>query len=256
MQGSEPLSFRFSLPEKPEGELVELTSAQMERLLLDRLAAERDNPINAMWMLATFCKQERRSDEAMERFQQLLSRVDDLNAKANYILSMGQTSERMNDFELAIRFYRQALSLEPTDSFVWYYINNNLGYSLNQLGRFSEGEAYCRRAISIDSQRPNGYKNLGIALQGQGRFHDAAEAYVAATQVDASDARSLELLKKLLRDQHVLGFDFAGTLKSCERAVEFAAEQRQKQQPVVKRGIRAKLAYWRLRVHAFVKRLL
>jgi tetratricopeptide (TPR) repeat protein len=253
MQRSEPLSFRFSLPEKPISELVELTPAQMERLLLDRLAAERDNPVEAMWQLGTFYKQQGRVDEAMERFQQLLSRVDDLEAKANYILSMGQASERVNDFELAIRFYRQALSLEPTDSFVWYYIHNNLGFSLNQLGRFSEGEVYCRHAIAIDSQRPNGYKNLGIALQGQGRFHDAAEAYVAATRADASDTRSLDLLKRLLQEQQALQFDFAGLMECCEKAVVIAAEERRKLEPLVKRGIRANVAYWRFRGRAFLK---
>jgi tetratricopeptide (TPR) repeat protein len=255
MPRSESLSFRFLVPEKPAGELVELTGAQVEQLLLDRLAAERDNPVEAMWRLAIFYRQDGRVDQAMECFQQLFSCVDDLEAKANYVLSMGQTAEGINDLELAIRFYRQALSLEPTDSFVWYYISNNLGYSLNQLGRFTEGEDYCRRAISINSQRPNGYKNLGVALQGQGRFREAAEAYVAATQADASDARSLELLKKLLQDQHVLRYDFAGRLECCEKAVEIAAEQWQKGQPVVKRGFRAKLVYWKLRVHAFAKRL-
>lgn len=256
MQGAESLSFRFSLPKKPAGELVELTGAQMEQLLLDRLAAERDNPVQAMWRLATFYKQDGRVDKAMECFQQLFSRVDDLEAKANYAFSLGQTAESSNDFELAIRFYCQALSLEPTDPFVWYYTHNNIGYSLNQRGRFVEGEDYCRRAITINSQRPNGYKNLGVALQCQGRFREAAEAYVAATQADASDAGSLELFKKLLQEQqHVLGFDFAGTLECCEKAVEFAAEQRQRQQPAVKRGNRARLAYWKWRVHAYVKRL-
>lgn len=45
----------------------------------------------------------------------------------------------------AVRYYKEALALEPTHTFAWYSINNNLGFSLNTLGQFAEGENYCRR---------------------------------------------------------------------------------------------------------------
>ena len=81
---------------------------------------------------------------------------------------------------MAEQFYRQALSMEPTSSLLWYFIHNNLGFSLNQLGRFEEGETCCRRAIGINAQRSNGHKNLGLSLQGQGRYREAAESLLAS----------------------------------------------------------------------------
>ena len=53
---------------------------------------------------------------------------------------MGANAEKQQDFEAAVRFYREALAMEPLHNDVWYF------------SRF----------------RPNGHKNLGIALVAQG----------------------------------------------------------------------------------------
>ena len=79
-----------------------------------------------------------------------------------------------------------------------YFLRNNLGYSLNQLGQFSEGESWCRKAIEIDWNRPNAHKNLGLALQGQTRYPEAAESFRNATLVDPFDRRALNHLRELL----------------------------------------------------------
>src|SRR4030095_3304078 len=100
----------------------------------------------------------------------------------------------------AVRYYKEALSLEPTGTFTWYFINNNLGYSLNTLGQYAEGEVYCRKAIEVDRKISNGFKNLGLALAGQGEYHEAAETFVKATQANAGDARAFGHLKDLLKE--------------------------------------------------------
>ena len=79
---------------------------------------------------------------------------------------------------MAVGFYQHALAMEPTDPFTDYFIYNHLGYSLVQLSRFEEAEERCRQAILIDSNRSNGHKDLGLALQGQGRRSEVAEAFV------------------------------------------------------------------------------
>jgi tetratricopeptide (TPR) repeat protein len=205
-----------------EDKVVELTTEQMERLLLDRLATAQGDPTPAMWALAQFYKDSGKLDQAFERLRQLLNGATDLEAKARIVLALGQTAEASIDYELAARFYRQALSLEPSATDTWYFIHNNLGFSLNQLGRFSEGERYCRRAIGISPQRSNGYKNLGLSLAGQGRHREAAEAFVAATQANASDNRSLGHLEALLEEHPELEFDFAAALGYCRRAAAIA----------------------------------
>jgi tetratricopeptide (TPR) repeat protein len=69
---------------------------------------------------------------------------------------------------------------------------NNLGFALNQLGRYADGEALSGQAIALDPRRANAHKNLGLSLQGQGHVVEAARAFVTATQVGPSDDRALE----------------------------------------------------------------
>lgn len=116
----EPLRFSYRVPEAPEGEVVELTATKMERLLLERLEAATENPTQAMWELAQFYKCNNRLDRASEVFNDLLGRVADLEIKAEIIFSLGQTAEKVGDFELAVRFYREALGMEPCCPFTWY----------------------------------------------------------------------------------------------------------------------------------------
>ena len=162
----------------------------MERRLLERLEAATENPTQAMWELAQFYKQDNRLDRASEVFNDLLGRVVDLEIKAQIIFSLGQTAEKSNDFELAVRFYREALAMEPCDSFTWYYIHNN----------------------------------LGLALAGQGCHREAAESFIAATQANAADPRSLRHLESLLTEHPELEFDFADARDACRKAVAVAKE--------------------------------
>ena len=114
--------------------------------------------------------------------------------------------------------------MEPCGQFTWYFIHNNLGYSLNQLGRFVEGEQVCRHAIDISTQPPNAHKNLGLALAGQGCQREAAGSFIAATQADASDPRSLRHLEALLAEDRELDFEFAGARDACREAVAVAKQ--------------------------------
>ena len=147
----------------------------------------------------------------------------DLEQKAAYVLAMGGTAEKQQDFETAVRFYREALAMETLRNGVWYFIHNNLGYSLNMLGQFGEGERFCRVAIKINSSRPNGHKNLGIALAGQGDHREAAKCYVTATKANSGDARSLGLLRDLLQRRPELEYEFGPELVRSEEAAKFAA---------------------------------
>lgn len=96
--------------------------------------------------------------------------IRDLEKQAAVFLHLGGAAEQKHDFEAAVTFYRRAIALEPTRLDVWYFAHNNLGFSLNQLGRFSDGEIFCQDAIRIDPSRPNGHKNLGLSLANSCRL--------------------------------------------------------------------------------------
>jgi Flp pilus assembly protein TadD len=150
--------------------------------------------------------------------------VDDLEKRAEIILALGQSAEVMRDYGLAVNFYRHALAHEPTDKTIWFFIHNNLGYSLMQLADFAEAEKFCRAATQIDPGRPNGHKNLGLAFQGQGRSREAAACFVAATQANAADARALGHLEALLAAHPELAAEFGAQLECCRQAVAVARE--------------------------------
>jgi tetratricopeptide (TPR) repeat protein len=199
-----------------------LSIEELEKLLFDEQEATPGEKIQWMWRLAQSLKSAGMAELAEEKFRLLLDLVDNLEAKAQIVLALGQMAEQASDYHLAVSFYRQALSMEPADSWTWYYIQNNLGYSLNQLARYEEGETYCRRAIANDPKFPNAHKNLGLALRGQNRLREAAACFIDATNADALDPRATDHLSDLLDQCHTLRDEFATALESCKNEVKQA----------------------------------
>ena len=201
---------------------AELTAAEAERFLLQNLEEEKESPRQALWQLAMFYKDTEQYKKALVYLGKLVALAPDVEANAIYVLNMGACMECAGDYSAAVRYYKEALALKPTGSVVRYFINNNLGFSLNTFGDFAEGEIYCRKAIEIDHGRPNGHKNLGIALAGQGCYQEAAECFVAATQVDALDSRAFNLLTQLLESHPDLEIEFGDVARLCGEAIKQA----------------------------------
>ena len=197
--------------------------AQMERVLKEQLDQADKNPRDVLWQLARLYNATKRHDQALQCLRRILASESDLEVKASCVLALGQTMEQCNDFPAAITFYREAMAMEPMRNDTWYFIHNNLGYCYNQVGQFDEGERCCRSAIQINPFRPNGYKNLGIALAAQGKYREAAISYITATFNHAGDARSFKLLQELIKEHPELAFDFQSQFERCEKSVRFAA---------------------------------
>src|SRR5580658_7392633 len=250
-----PLNFRFELPRSPVGPLVEVSSQEMEKLLLKKLEESENNPTQALWQLALFYKQIRHNGKALTRLQQLIPLLPDPEERAKCVLTMGQTMEQTGNYAAAVGYYKQALGLEPMHTWTWYFINNNLGFSLNVLDRFADAEPYCRKAIETDPNRPNAYKNLGLSLSGQGLYREAAQCYVAATQVNAADSRAFHLLMDLLKNHPELEYDFETAAACCRKAVETAARRVRQLKPVIHRGWKKHLFLFRAKVLAMIRRL-
>jgi tetratricopeptide (TPR) repeat protein len=251
----EPLRFQFELPRPPVGPLVEVSSQEMENLLLRKLQESENNPTQALWQLALFYKQIRQHGKALARLRELIPLLPDPEERARCILVMGQTMEQTGNYEAAAGYYKQALAMEPMHTWTWYFVNNNLGFSLNIMQRFAEAEPYCRRAIQTDPNRPNAYKNLGLSLAGQGQYHEAAQCYVAATQVNAADPRAYHLLMDLLKNHPELEYDFETAAVGCRKAVETAARKVQEMKPIIHRGWKKRAILFRAKVWAMMRRL-
>jgi tetratricopeptide (TPR) repeat protein len=116
-------------------------------------------------------------------------------------LRLGLEMEDLEDFAAAVRWYSKGVLLEPLNGHLRYFLNNNLGYSLNQLGQFAEAEGYCRSAIGIDGCRHNAYKNLGVSLTGQKLYAEASGYFVKAIRAFPLDRRGLLCLERLLAER-------------------------------------------------------
>lgn len=139
-------------------------------------------------------------DAASRYIHKLMDFTDNPELKAKSLLMLGQTSERSGNFEKAIDYYKSAYALEPADQSIWYLINNNLGYCLNQFGCYEEAESYCRDAVKIQPERHNAYKNLGISLAGQRRYEEGAVNLLESAKFNPNDPRAIIHLKELIRE--------------------------------------------------------
>lgn len=223
---SKNLTFRYSVQRAPEGEA--LTFDEMEERFLKQLSETKGKCVKSLTNLAQLYSRSGGHEVASRCVEKLIAQSDDPEDLAAYYLGLGCFREQARDYRGAVGFYRQALALEPGRDQTWYFILNNLAYSLNQLGDFDSAIPYLRRAIDINSRLPNAYKNLGLAYQAKGNLVEAAKLYVAATQANASDPRSLAHLEGLIAshpelEDHVS--DLSAQLEACRRAVHFARVQ-------------------------------
>ena len=220
------LDFRFSVPNIPKGEA--LTFDEIEERCLKQLQEKEGKCVQSLINLAKLYSQAKRHDEAFRCVERLIALSNDPEEHGGYYLALGGFMEQIHDYQGAAGFYRQALALEPCRNKTWYFIHNNLGYSLNQLEDYDGAIPYLRRAIEIDPGLPNAYKNLGLAFEAKGNFEEAAELFVAATRADASDPRSLAHLENLISSHPELEIDLPDLpdrLEACREAVKIARAQ-------------------------------
>ncbi len=226
---SEEWSFRIPFRVPLKGKRI--SAQEAEKFLLEKLKKNKHDPDETLWDLAILYSMTNRQSIAMDYIRQLMKRTNDPETKAHYLLKMGQFSEQVRDYDSAITYYRQAFSLEPVHTELWYYINNNLGYCLNHFGKYEEGERYCRAAIRIDPERHNAYKNVGISLEGQGQYSEAAKSYVSAIRANAADPRALVHLENLVAEHDEVSIeipDIDEQLDRCREAVRMAKKFEEK----------------------------
>lgn len=218
--------FRFTVESLPEGEA--LTGLEIEENLIRKFRDAGGTCVHTLWSLARIYQATGYLDRASSCVHRVIELSKDLEELGSAHLALGQLEESRGDFSAATSRYRAALAMEPCSTETWYLIHNNLGYSLIQVGDYHSAMPYLRQAITIDPQRPNAYKNLGLVCQAIGEPQQAAEMFIAATRVNASDPRSLTHLTALLEAHPALEVDMPDLrvqIENCRKAVDFAKSQ-------------------------------
>ncbi|MDZ7752651.1 MAG: tetratricopeptide repeat protein [Gammaproteobacteria bacterium] len=163
--------------------------------------------------------------EARQLVRELLRTPANPADEARYLLNLGQLQEQTEDFQDARDSYLRGLTLDAGEAGVRYLLNNNLGYTLNQLGEYEAAQAYCIKAIEIDPARHNAWKNLGASFEGQGRPAAAAGMYLKAAELHPRDPRALCHLVELVAQHPEVPAevaDFDQRLDHCRRRAEAA----------------------------------
>ena len=220
---AENLKLQYCTPGLGPGEAILLEECENELFacLLDSWGECHATLLN----LAIFYGKTGKQERAVSFVKHLLELSDEPEEQARYLLMLAQLMEEIEDYDSSKVYYEQALELELYDEITLYFMHNNFGYLLNQMGFFEEARPHLERAISIDPERHNGYKNLAMACEGLGRLEEAVECYITATQSEPYDARSLVLLENLL-NRHPELFVKAPHLQSrldrCKSQVKIA----------------------------------
>lgn len=130
-----------------------------------------------------------------------LNDADGPDERARAYLTLGCLSEQREHWDRAVSYYCRVLAEASQIDIFRYFGNNNLGYSLIQLGRFDEAEAYCLAAIELNLDQHNAHKNLGLVRQGQKRWLEAAFCFTEAYRLCPQDPRAWHLLSTVLTTQ-------------------------------------------------------
>ncbi len=79
------------------------------------------------------------------------------------------------DWELAARYYRDALRVIPNASAIWV----QYGHALKERGHVAEAEQAYRRSLQLNPDNADTHLQLGHALKLQQRLVEAANAYLS-----------------------------------------------------------------------------
>ena len=193
---AENLKPQYFTPGLSPGEVICFEESEKE--LLGNLQDSWGECPSALWDLANFCSKTGQQERALGFVRRLLKLTENFEQIAHCLLMSAQIAQEMEEYESAKAFYVLALKLEPLEESTLYFLHNNFGCLLNQLGQFEKAEPHLERAISIEPLLLDAHKNLGIAREGLGRMEEAVECYITATQVEPYDARSLVHLENVL----------------------------------------------------------
>lgn len=180
------------------GEVVPLENTDRVIAILCGHTENQDRIVKVLWTLAEECGELGKLSAACAYYEMIIILAETPAEKAEVLLDMGQMCERLGDNRAALEVYSRAFELPQETNPVWYFLHNNLGYCLNQEGRYMEAEKHCRAAITIDPRRHNAHKNLGIALQAQGRYSEAAKSLMDSVIACPEDSRALGHLEDLI----------------------------------------------------------
>jgi len=177
-----------------------------EKMLLERLQKSSSPDEYFRWLLFVvgYYRGMDRLTAAKALLQRFVASSENNEHRVHCFLALGQIATDENELETAVKQFDSALQLQPETDKVKYVLHNNIGYCLNALGRYPDGERHCRRALEIDGSKASAYRNLGISLMGQSQLVASVWALAEAVKAEPADERARAILKKTLAENPAL----------------------------------------------------
>jgi tetratricopeptide (TPR) repeat protein len=206
----------------PDGERISIEDTERVLMRILEVRSDEIDIAGALWGLAQDCLVQACNEAGIHYIRTAAQFSRDGAETAKRCLFLGLLMEQRENYEAAAAAYSEALHLAPSRNDTWYSIYNNLGHSLIRCGQFHRAESYCRAAFDIDSGRHNAVRNLGLAFQGQGRYREAARAFMAAMNLCPDDLRAYVHLEDLLYKHEEIASnmpDIAAQVEKCKERV-------------------------------------
>ncbi|OYT53347.1 MAG: hypothetical protein B6U72_06250, partial [Candidatus Altiarchaeales archaeon ex4484_2] len=162
--------------------------------------------LEGRWLL-----QERRYDEALEKYDELLELEPESVTALN---NKGIALRGLHKYEEALEVYDTALTLEPDDTRVLY----NKADVLTDLGRYSEAIGLLDKVLEKNSSYSDAWMNKAVNLHFLGRYNEALYAYDNVLEDSSRYDREDILLNKIDALNGLGRYDEAITL--ADEAIE------------------------------------
>jgi len=156
------------------------------------------------------------------RFAEMLDLINELYRRAfmqpaaiDLYLKQGSICESMREYAMAIDYYNKGIALYATmvesNNGCGYWLFNNTAFCHDFERHFPEAQKLADKAISIDRDRHNAWKNRGISLEYQDNYVEAAACYIASyiKCAGGSDPRPMMHLKRVFKRHDGLKDDLA-----------------------------------------------
>lgn len=116
----------------------------------------------------------------------------------------GSLSEKSRDYDSALIFYKASLGFTVSNPNLRYFRLNNLGFCLNFFRKFEAAEEFLRAAVAMTPEWYNAWKNLGVTLEHQQKYEEAADCYLEAIRLSRGEIRSVRHFQRLVERQPAL----------------------------------------------------
>jgi len=116
--------------------------------------------------------------EAQRQFEKAISMADE--NKAEVLYNIGMSFERINQHNIALKYFTKVNALEPENYFVFY----DLAYCYERLDELDKSIAYYQKYLDEDPFSEHVWYNLGIVYNKKDNNNKALEAYDFAIAIN------------------------------------------------------------------------